>query len=549
MKNKREIIESKYPPVNNEDLWLKDGKLYYSTSQGWVPLSEEPSITETYEQGKSSISYSGKDGQEHQIELSENVESDVTDVINNTFVTNSDSGNVIFTDDDNVNHTLVTTDGFNTLLANSSVQKITWQELKEKRDNGQLIAGSLYRITDYNCTTTQENTQSAGHQFDIVLLALSENKLAKEGWAMMHDNIYDVTFNDGVTKKCYLYGPFIERDEEVYNIVDVDTLLGLSFVSKEAIIINEETKTAITTNGSDIDSTELTEENLTYNYFQNSNLSAWKVWYCLDNDTARFAWADDGEEESIILNGSTIAIRYPQGDVDDFYAWQYEDLEETYIEYTKTATPKVGERTYDDTFEESALIIGVAGFGRGVIYRLIDEWGNDVCFDFKNIMGVGKYTSHQFDPNGTPIYSYLFTYIDDSDTIVDHSLSGNVKNNNIKGFSSNNELPLILFCIYSNQTEIKCNKTKFADGTVFSGPCTYNDTSVFPAEYPLPSDVRWYTKRTYRTPVSIQIPFGEYTRNLSLTHLVLTHNLPSQAPISAPPFPTLPSRGSESRLR
>lgn len=69
----------------------------------------------------------------------------------------------------------------------SSITKVTWQELKDKRDAGKLIPGALYRITDYQCTTTQENTKSAGHQFDIVLLALSENKLAEEGWAMKNE--------------------------------------------------------------------------------------------------------------------------------------------------------------------------------------------------------------------------------------------------------------------------------------------------------------------------------------------------------------------------
>lgn len=52
-------------------------------------------------------------------------------------------------------------------------------------------------------------------------------------------------------------------------------------------------------------------------YYANNNLAAWKVWYCLDNDTTRFAWADTN--------------------------------------------------------------------GAGVIYRLIDEFGNDAPYDFKNI--------------------------------------------------------------------------------------------------------------------------------------------------------------------
>ena len=54
-------------------------------------------------------------------------------------------------------------------------------------------------------------------------------------------------------------------------------------------------------------------------FFDDSNLAAWKLWYCLDNDANRFKWAD------------------PEN-------------------------------------------------GRGVIYRMIDEFGNDVPYDFKNIM-------------------------------------------------------------------------------------------------------------------------------------------------------------------
>ena len=59
------------------------------------------------------------------------------------------------------------------------------------------------------------------------------------------------------------------------------------------------------------------------NYFANSDLNAWKIWYCLDNDSNRFAWADETN-------------------------------------------------------------------GKGVIYRMIDEWNNDVPYDFKNIIYTVK---------------------------------------------------------------------------------------------------------------------------------------------------------------
>ena len=126
----------------------------------------------------------------------------------------------------------------------SLITPITYAELVALRDASSLVAGMQYRITDYACTTTQENTQSAGHPFDVIVIADSENTLNEEARAIQHEG---------------------------------DT------------------------------------------YFADCDLSAWKIWYCLDNDSTRFAWADS-------VNG------------------------------------------------------------KGVIYRMIDEWNNDVPYDFKNIM-------------------------------------------------------------------------------------------------------------------------------------------------------------------
>ena len=124
-----------------------------------------------------------------------------------------------------------------------SAVSVTYEQLVALRDSGKLVAGQMYRITDYVTTTAAANTQSAGHAFDLIVTALSESVLSEEADTIQHEG---------------------------------DT------------------------------------------YFADCNLSAWKVMYCLDNDTKRFAWAD----------------------------------------------------------EEN---------GKGVIFRLIDEWRNDLPFDFKNI--------------------------------------------------------------------------------------------------------------------------------------------------------------------
>lgn len=292
--------------------------------------------------------------------------------------------------------------------------KLQWNELKTIRDSKALVADTKYRIVDYQCTTVQENTRSAGHQFDIVLLALSENKLAEEGWAMMNEsNAYDVTFNDGVTKRCYLW--FTENDGEAdyFNVVDISTHLGIADAgSGTEIIIDESNKTA-TCDG--YASTDLIIENLPYNYFQNSNLSAWKVWYCLDNDTSRFAWADDNLPS--IVDEDIIYVRKPSSDIGDLLAWYNENY--NIYDYTKTEHPSIGDETFDDEGGTNSYVLNVFGFGRGVIYRLIDEFNNDVAYDFKNIQFMRTLADGGYDENGEETWCYT---IFDSENNTDASL-------------------------------------------------------------------------------------------------------------------------------
>lgn len=103
--------------------------------------------------------------------------------------------------------------------------KTTWAELKALRDEAKLNAGSFYRITDYVTTTTQLETKSANHPFDVIVLALNENTLCEDAKAILHEG---------------------------------DT------------------------------------------YFADSNLSAWELKYCLDNDKTRFAWADETNGKGVI---------------------------------------------------------------------------------------------------------------------------------------------------------------------------------------------------------------------------------------------------------
>ena len=155
---------------------------------------------------------------------------------------------------------------------------LTWQELKELRDDGNLKPGQWYRITDYMTTTTQLDTRSAGHQFDILVMAESVDVLSENAMAIQHTT-----------------------DED--------------------------------------------------DYFHDAILEAWELKYCLDNDTDRFAWAD-------------------------------------------------------------------AENGKGVIYQMKDEWGNQCPYDFKNIQFKRCYCElEEFDGNGCYLAIPGMTTGPDNDTL------------------------------------------------------------------------------------------------------------------------------------
>ena len=127
------------------------------------------------------------------------------------------------------------------------------------------------------------------------------------------------------------------------------------------------------------------------NYFDGCNLSAWKLWYSLDNDTTRFSWADSTN-------------------------------------------------------------------GKGVIYRMIDEYGNEAPYDFKNIM----YAVSDIGGN-----VYTFTCLNSDQTSrVDASLYGNktmCMNNKIEIFYDDNHGQLLNFIkmIDISSNSLSCSNNTF----------------------------------------------------------------------------------------
>lgn len=96
-------------------------------------------------------------------------------------------------------------------------QHITYSELKAIKDAGQLVPGQKYRITDYETITAQSGTQSAGHQFDIIVTALTENTLSESASAIQHENdTYFINNDLSAWKLKYK----LENDDKNYHWVD-----------------------------------------------------------------------------------------------------------------------------------------------------------------------------------------------------------------------------------------------------------------------------------------------------------------------------------------
>ena len=69
---------------------------------------------------------------------------------------------------------------------NKEIKKVTHAELVELRDNNLLIPGKQYQITDYVATTTNIESRSANHPFDIIVTADSKNTLNENARAIQH---------------------------------------------------------------------------------------------------------------------------------------------------------------------------------------------------------------------------------------------------------------------------------------------------------------------------------------------------------------------------
>ena len=290
------------------------------------------------------------------------------------------------------------------ILNDASTISITYTELVELRDDKALSPGSLYRITDYITTTFQENTQSAGHQFDVIVLALTNDTLSERAWAIHHEG---------------------------------DT------------------------------------------YFQNFRLEAWQIWYCLDNDTSRFAWAVpiseggkgviyrmiDEQNNDCPYDFKNIMFRHPKDPTN------YPDF---YYTFTNLIDGVVRDKSLSKSYCYANIIsaryfLGKLSLGSNIFII------NSIYFScYSNFLGVECH-SNVFGANcysnflGAGCHSNVF-----GAECYYNVLGGNCSNNTFGAYSRHNKLGIncdnnILSAQCSNNSfGIFCHYNTFEDG------CTYN---------------------------------------------------------------------------
>lgn len=235
--------------------------------------------------------------------------------------------------------------------------KVTYNELVDLRDTSSLEPGVFYRITDYEFTSTDPEVINAGHRFDIIVLALSEDTLSEDARAIQHD--------------------FTDEEKQIYS---------------------EEEQ----------------------HYFDNSNLAAWKLKYTLDGNNDKFLWGVNSNH-SIVFSSAYVdddfdSYAYTRNkSKDELGYYAYEKDEE--VVYIKSETPVYGEDVFikNDSGQIVPKTPGKRGWWDSYVLEIkeVDEIkGVTYLYIYKL---HGKESANGWDKNSSFYTDFYAFYIEETD--------------------------------------------------------------------------------------------------------------------------------------
>lgn len=109
---------------------------------------------------------------------------------------------------------------------------VTYTQLKTASRQGELTPGMLYRITDYNFTTSESALSGAGHGFDIIVKAITDSQLSEDAYATQRSGISDIYFN-GHNLAAWQIRYAIENNKQRFNWADSVNGKGVIYYMKD----------------------------------------------------------------------------------------------------------------------------------------------------------------------------------------------------------------------------------------------------------------------------------------------------------------------------
>ena len=349
----------------------------------------------------------------------------------------------------------------------------TYDELKALRDGGQLVAGQKYRITDYNCTTTQENTSSAMHQFDIIVEALSNNALSENASAIQHGGSGGsgggspqfkpevLADSDGnlvegaIVASYYYFEDFNESTGEQEGYKSMDEFIAYTYMENNdgvvvPVIYKTDADGAI--NAPEEFDYPDTEDTFFYDGTMEVDGTTYDKWRKIELNGDTLTW--DGNAKVWALTNVVVT---GGGSVSDPYfancklsAWE--------IKYSLD-----NDKTRFWWADETN--------GTGVIYYMKDEYDNECPYDFKNI---------QFDREGT--YYYTFSWVDENEAVKDLSIVANTELYNDEGQISGcfgNKMGIVSAYFFGVYDDNPTNLATVLNNNVFISAYSYEDGFFF----------------------------------------------------------------------
>ena len=114
------------------------------------------------------------------------------------------------------------------------MMSITHADLLALRNTGTLTPGMQYRITDYVCTTIQDESRAVSHPFDIIVTADSANTLNENARACLHDgDTYYTAENHSANLEAWELKYCIDNDRNRFAWADATNGKGVIFWMKD----------------------------------------------------------------------------------------------------------------------------------------------------------------------------------------------------------------------------------------------------------------------------------------------------------------------------